>query len=101
MQITKVVPVPEPGRHLPGARLGKGDDGAAPVSRRRPGGRAEQVIEDAAHLSGQDPGLDRVTLGGFQVARDLTPAGAIVTTYVVRVFQLRPPSPLHSEGVGG
>jgi hypothetical protein len=87
-------------RHLPGARLGKGDDGTAPVFRRRPGGLAEHVIEDAAYPLGQDSGVDGIALGGFQIARDLPPAGAVVRTYAVRVFQLRPPSPFHGEGVG-
>jgi hypothetical protein len=92
--------VPEPGRHLPGARLGKGDNGTAPVFRRRPGGLAQQVIEDAAYPLGQDFGLDGIVLGVFQIAWDLAPAGAIVRTYVVPVFQLRPPSPFHGEAVG-
>jgi hypothetical protein len=37
---------------------------------------------------GQDPGLEGIALGGFQVARDLAPAGAVVAAYAVRVFQL-------------
>ena len=44
--------MPELRRHLPGARLGKGHDGTAPVFRRRPGSLAEQIIEDAADLLG-------------------------------------------------
>jgi hypothetical protein len=88
-----------PGRQLPGARLGKGDEGAAPVSRRRPGGLAEQVVEDAAYPLGQDPGLEAIALGGFQVTWDLAPAGAVVAAYAVRVFQLAPPLPFHGEAV--
>jgi hypothetical protein len=99
VQFRRIVPVPELRRYLPDARLGKGDDGTAPVFRRRPGGLAEQVIEDAAYLLAQDSGVDGIALGGFQIARDLAPTGAVGRTYVVRVFQLRPPSPFHSEGV--
>jgi hypothetical protein len=89
-----------PGRHLPGARLGKGDEGTAPVARPRPGVLAEQVVEDAAHPLSQDLGLEGIALGGFQVAPDLAPAGAVVGTYAVRVFQLPPPLPFHGEAVG-
>jgi hypothetical protein len=39
-------------------------------------------------------------LGGLQVARDLAPGGAVVRAYVVRAFQLRPPSPFHGQAVG-
>jgi hypothetical protein len=67
VQFTGVVPVPVPGRHLPGAGLGKGDEGTAPLSRRRrPGGRAEQVVEDAAYPFGQDPGLMGSRLAAFR-----------------------------------
>jgi hypothetical protein len=48
---------------------------------------------------GQDPGLEGIALGGFQVARDLAPAGAVVAAYAVRVFQLAPPLPFHGEAV--
>jgi hypothetical protein len=100
VQFSRVVAVPVPGRHVPGARLGKGDEGTAPVSRRRPGALAEQVIEDATYPLGQDPDLGGIALGGLQVAPDLAPAGAVVTTYAVRVRQLLPPLPLHGEAVG-
>src|SRR5580700_10446476 len=99
MQFTRIVPVPVPRRQLPGPRLRKGDEGTAPVSRRRPCRLAEQVVEDATHPLGEDPGLDGVALGGLQVARDLTPAGTIVSTYAVRLFQLPPPPLLHGECV--
>src|SRR5262249_48964379 len=97
--VTRIVPVPEPGRHLPGARTGEGDEGTSPVSGRRPGGFAEQIIEDAAYPPGQDLGLDGIALGGFQVARDLAPAGAVVRAYAVRVFEFAPPLPFHGEAV--
>jgi hypothetical protein len=60
---------------------------------------AEQVIEDAAYPPGQDPGLEGIALGGFQVARDLAPARAVVAAYAVRAFQLAPPLPFHGEAV--
>jgi hypothetical protein len=49
---------------------------------------------------GEDLGLEGIALGGFQIARDLAPAGAVVGTDVVCVFQLPPPSLFHGEGVG-
>jgi hypothetical protein len=99
VQFAGIVPVPVPRWQLPGTRLGKGDEGAAPVSRRRPGALAEQIVEDTAYPLGQDPGLNGIALGGFQVAGDLAPAGPVVGTYAVRVFQLPPPSPFHGEAV--
>jgi len=81
------------------ARLGKGDEGTAPVSRWRPGGLAEQVVEDAADPLGQDTGLGGIALGGFQVTRDLAPAGAVLAAYAVGAFQFPPPHPLHGETV--
>ena len=99
VQFARIVPVPEPGRHLSGARTGKGDEGTAPVPGRWPGGLAEQVVEDTAYPPGQDRGLGGIALGGFQVARDLAPAGAVVATYAVRVCQLPPPLPFHGQAV--
>jgi hypothetical protein len=60
---------------------------------------AEQVVEDAADPPGQDIGLGGIALGGFQVARDLAPAGAVVAAYAVRAFQFPPPQPFHGEAV--
>ena len=60
---------------------------------------AEQVVEDAADPPGQDLGLGGIALGGFQVARDLAPAGAVVAAYAVSAFQFPPPQPFHGEAV--
>src|SRR6185437_16924064 len=100
VQFTRVVPVPEPLWHIPRAWLGEGNQRASPVSRRRPGGRAEQVVEDSAYPLGQDPGLNGVALGGFQVARELAPGGSVVAPYAMHVFQFAPPLPFHGGAVG-
>jgi hypothetical protein len=100
VQFAGIVPVPVPGRQVPGPGLGKGDEGSAPVSRRRPGGLAEQIVQDAAYPPGEHLGLQPVALGGLQVARELAPAGTVVAADAVRVFQLPPPPPFHGDAVG-
>ena len=66
-----------------------------------PGGRAEQVTEDAADPLGEDPRLAGIALGRFQVARDRAPGRAVVAADAAGVRQLPPPPLFHGEGVGG
>jgi hypothetical protein len=54
---------------------------------------AEQVVEDATDPPGQDLGLGGIALGGFQVAQDVAPTGAVVAAYAVGAFQFPPPQP--------
>jgi hypothetical protein len=60
---------------------------------------AKQIVENAAYPLDQDPGLDRIALGGFQVARDPVPAGAVVAAYAECILQLLPPLPLHGQSL--
>jgi hypothetical protein len=67
----------------------------------RPRGLAKQIVEDAAHPRGEDRSLPGIALGRLQVAPELTPAGTVVATDAVRVFQFSPPLPFHGERVSG
>jgi hypothetical protein len=99
--------------HVPGLarQFGHAQGHAVKLTTKSPRGRSRcgsQGLSQCQCPAGtsQVPGSGKVTrarpqfLGGFQIAPDLVPAGAVARMYAVRLLQLLPPSLPHGEGVG-